>query len=308
MRSSIRMLARLLIVLLLFCGCTISIAEEATVIASFYPVYIFAENLLEGTKGIGLSCITAPSTGCLHDYQLLAGDMAMLSSADAFLICGAGMEGYLNKALEQFPDLNIIDCSVGIELLDEGHEHHHHADEHDEDGGEEEKNAHMWLDPLLAIRMVENMAGGLAVRFPGQAEKILSNAAVYTEKLTQLDSELQEGLEKLSSREIVTFHEAFPYFARRYQLNVVAVMTLEPEEPLSPAAMTELTQEVREHGCPPLFTEPQYASRAALIISRETGAPIFELDPIVTGPYSPDAYEAGMRENMRVLRQALGAE
>lgn len=280
--------------------------KDHVVIASFYPVFIFAENILSGVDGITLKCLSAPSTGCLHDYQLLAGDMENLSHADAFLICGAGMEGYLDKALEQFPDLYIIDSSADIELLAEEHEHHHHDDSHDEEDHDDEANAHMWLDPLRAIQMVGNIADGLVIRFPEHAEQIRENTGFYIEKLTLLDAEIDAGLSSLINRDIVTFHEAFPYFADRYGFNIVAVMALEPEEPLSPAAMIELSDEVMSHGCPPLFTEPQYSSKAAEVISRETGSPVFELDPIVTGDYAPDAYEKGMRKNMLTLIEALG--
>lgn len=291
-----------------------TVADEPhyTVIASFYPIYIFAENILQGIDGISLYCLSAPTTGCLHDYQLLVGDMEKLSEADAFLICGAGMEGYLDQALQQFPELYTVDSSVGIELIEETHEHHHEHSHHENDDHEgdsdehdEEKNAHMWLDPLRAAAMVENLADGLIRRFPEYESEIRANVDIYVTKLTELDREIETSLSGLTARDIVTFHEAFPYFAERYGLNIVAVMALEPEEPLSPAEMIELAEEITEHGCPPLFTEPQYSSKAASVLSRETGAKVFELDPIVTGDYSADSYEKGMRKNMLVLIEAL---
>lgn len=277
--------------------------DDHLVIASFYPIFIFAENILDGIDGFTLKCLSAPSTGCLHDYQLLAGDMEMLSRADAFLICGVGMEGYLDKAIVQFPELHIVDSSVGIDLIEEAHEHHH---DHDKDADEaEDMNAHMWLDPLRACRMVRNLSDGLAVLFPEYDTQIKAAGENYIEKLIYLDREIEEGLKDIQSKDIVTFHEAFPYFADRYDLNIVAVMALEPEEPLSPAAMMELADEIIEHGCPPLFTEPQYSSGAADVLSRETGAEVYELDPIVTGNYTKDAYETGMLINLQTLIDAL---
>lgn len=310
MKRIISLLLALILTCILMPNCfaqeTVSenVTGEHLVIASFYPIYIFAENILDGIDGITLKCLSAPSTGCLHDYQLLVGDMEMLSRADAFLICGAGMEGYMNKAIEQFPDLCIVDSSNEIVLLEETHEHHHEHEEHDDEA--EEMNAHMWLDPLRACQMVENLALGLSDIFPEHATQIRTNADRYIDKLTVLDEEIKDGLSILKSRDIVTFHEAFPYFAERYGLNIVAVMALEPEEPLSPFAMMELADDIVEHGCPPLFTEPQYSSKAAEVLSRETGAKVYELDPIVTGDYLKDSYENGMRRNLQVLIDALG--
>ena len=112
-------------------------------------------------------------------------------------------------------------------------------------------------------------------------------------------------------RDVVTFHEAFPYFAKAYGLNVAAVVNRDPDEALSPAKLAELVRLVKSLGVPPLFVEPQYEDVAAQTIARETGAAIYTLDPVVTGPEENvplTYYEDTMRENMRVLRQALGAE
>lgn len=91
--------------------------DERLVITSFHPIYLFAQNLLQDTEGIRLECLSSPSTGCLHDYQLLTGDMERLSRADAFIICGGGMEGFLERAVTQFPAIRLIDSSTGIALL-----------------------------------------------------------------------------------------------------------------------------------------------------------------------------------------------
>ena len=81
-----KFLAALLAAMLLPLG---AVAE--TIVTSFYPIYIFALNLTEGIEGVEVRNLTAPDTGCLHDYQLQTGDMKKLAAADAFLINGAGM-------------------------------------------------------------------------------------------------------------------------------------------------------------------------------------------------------------------------
>lgn len=66
---------------------------------------------------------------------------------------------------------------------------------------------------------------------------------------------------------------------------------------------------VEELGTPPLFVEPQYDDLAARTLAQETGAEVYTLDPVVTGPTDETAltrYEDVMRENMRTLQQALG--
>lgn len=278
-------------------------AQEKTVVTSFYPIYALTRNLTEGVEGIEVTNLAAPDTGCLHDYQLLTGDMRTLSQAQAFLINGAGMESYLDTVAAQFPQLQVVDASQGIPLLEE-------------DGQalvlgqqEEEANAHIWLDVKNAMKMVENLRDGLQSIFPEQAEAIGINAQGYLLRLSALDAELAQGLANLPRKDIVTFHEAFPYFASAYGLHVAAVVTHEPGEALSPAQLAQLTQAVKDLGLPPLFTEPQYPDLAARTLAAETGAKMYSLDPLVTGPLDDGAltaYEDGMRKNMQTLTEALG--
>ena len=279
-------------------------ASAETVVASFYPIYIFALNLLDGVEGVEVTTLAEPGTGCLHDYQLQTGDMKALARADAFLINGAGMEGYLTGVFEAFPALPVVDASVGVELLEDcpGHDHDGHNHDH-------AYNAHIWLDAQNAIIMVNNLADGLIAALPDHADAIDANRDAYIARLTALDTELETSLSAVSSKDIITFHEAFPYFARAYGLNVAAVVNRDPDDALSPRALAELCRTVVRLGTPPLFIEPQYEDMAAQTIAHETGASIHTLDPIVTGPETDvplTYYEDVMRQNLAVLLEALG--
>ncbi len=275
---------------------------ETVVAASFYPIHLFARNLLEGIPGVALISLSEPTSGCLHDYQLQTSDMKALSKADAFLINGAGMEGYLTDVFEAFPDLPVVDASRGVELLEdcaEDHEDHDHGHAY---------NAHIWLDPKNAVRMVQNLAEGLIAALPEQEAAIAANRDGYIVRLTALDEELAAALAPLPRRDVITFHEAFPYFANAYGLNVAAVVNRDPDDALSPRALAELCKTVTSLGTPPLFTEPQYEDKAAKTIARETGAALYTLDPVVTGPEDAPLtlYEDVMRRNLAVLIEALG--
>ncbi|MBQ6803515.1 MAG: zinc ABC transporter substrate-binding protein, partial [Clostridia bacterium] len=171
-----------------------------------------------------------------------------------------------------------------------------------------EFNAHIWLDPENAVMMVENLVSALSGILPGQAEKIQQNGSAYIARLKTLDEELAAAIAPLPRKTIVTFHEAFPYFARAYRLEVAAVVALEPDEPISPRMLSQVVEAVKNAGNPPLFTEPQYDSAALTAIQQETGAAVFELDPMVTGDGALTAYEDTMRKNLSVLQAALGDE
>ena len=105
--------------------------DKLTVVTSFYPVYLLAQEIVQGAEGIRLENMAQPQTGCLHDYELSISDMKLLETADIFIINGGGMESFLEQALERYPELTVVDTSEGIALLEE-EEHHHHDEEEDE--------------------------------------------------------------------------------------------------------------------------------------------------------------------------------
>lgn len=171
----------------------------------------------------------------------------------------------------------------------------------------------MWLDVANAKIMVSNICDGLCTLMPEHEAKLRQNCDAYLARLDALDQELRAGTADLQGSQIVTFHEAFPYFAKAYGLQVVGVVTVEPGETLSPRGLSELIGTIRTLGNPPLFAEPQYDNLVADTVAAETGAKVWILDPVVTGPMEPAEaagyYEVAMRRNLSVLRQALaGAE
>ena len=290
-----------LLMLLPLTGCGVA-AEDISVMATFYPVYVLAENVLNGVEGVSLTSMTPPATGCLHDYQLLTSDMKALAKAQALLVNGAGMESFLPDLESQFPALRVIDCSQGVELMAESEEH----GRGDHDHGE--YNAHIWLDPQNAVQMVNNLRDGLSALLPEHAGQIAANAESYIARLRALDAELREAIEQLPGKQIVTFHEAFPYFAKEFGLNIIAVVEREPGSEPTPNELQAVIQQIKPLSSKVLFTEPQYAPSAAQTIARETGAKIFTLDPVVTGESTADAMDAylvTMRKNMATLQEAL---
>lgn len=287
----------LLMALMMLCfavSCAAS-AEKKKVMVSFYPIYILAMNVFSGIDSVELDMMTAPETGCLHDYQLMAGDMMKLADADALIVCGAGMEPYLQDVMAQFPELEIIDCSAGIDLIYDVHP--------DEDAPE--PNAHTWLDAMNALQIVRTIADAAISLFPAEKEQIQAKAAAYSDRLLSLDEELRASLASVQGKQIVTFHEAFPYFAKAYGLEIAAVINEEHEDTLSPAQLYQVIEAVKKAGNPPLFTEPQYSDAAAYAVAAETGAKIYALDPIASGVVAPEAYEAGMRSNAEAILKAF---
>ena len=269
-----------------------ALAEPVAVVCSFYPIRVFAENVLTDVPDVTLETLAPAGTGCLHDFQLLPGDLRALEGAKCLVINGAGMESqFLPLLQKEMSALPIVDCSEGIRLIEE----------------DEGPNPHIWLNALNARQMALNMGAQLAALLPEHAEQITANAAAYAERLTALHDELTGLLSGLPARDIVTFHEAYPYFAEEFGLNVVASVTVEPDEAPSPRMIAEAVDRIKRYPVCPLFSEPGISSDALEVIARETKQSIFELSPITDGDGTAGDYEAGMRQNAKTLKEALGA-
>ncbi|MBQ2991553.1 MAG: zinc ABC transporter substrate-binding protein [Clostridia bacterium] len=298
------MLCALLACLMLSGGCALADAEK-TFVTSFYPMYVFTLNVTRDVPGVRVVNMADQSVGCLHDYQLQTRDMVAIEGADALVINGGGMEAFMDKVAAQRPDLPVIEAAEGIEMLcsaAEGHDHGAH-DHHDHGG--EALNAHVWLDPDLAARQVNAIAQGLAAADAENAAAYIANAQAYTSRLEQLKAEIGALLAPHQGKGIVTFHEAFTYFAGAFGIEIAGVIAHDPGEEPGTREIARTCDLVKELGIGALFVEPQYPTKTADTIARETGAAVYMLDPVVSGDGGMDSYETIMMKNAQVLSEAL---
>lgn len=293
------LLASLLCFALLLSGCgtpatpTAPDAGPFTIVASFYPMYIFTLNVALDVPGVVVLNMTEPQTGCLHDYELSTADRKTLEGADAFVINGAGMESFMDLIEDQLKDLPVVEASRGIELIESENEH--------------TVNPHVWVGISGAIQQVKNIAEQLAEIDAVHAVLYQDNATRYVARLEALRDRMHEALKDVENRRIVTFHESFPYFAKEFDLEVVGVVEKEPGQEPTAEELSVLIDIVRAKDVKVLFTEEQYPVKAAETLARETGAKVFAFDFVVTGPKtaSPSSYEDAMERNLTLLKTAL---
>ncbi len=281
--------------------------EKIKIVTSFYPMYLLTSEIVKDIENIELINLANPKTGCLHDYSLTTQEMKILEDSDILIINGAGMESFIDKAIGENEDLKVINASEGIELLTskENSEHEHEHDEHEHDEHSEEINAHVWLNVENAIKQVENINSNL-VEIDIENEKMYNqNTIDYIKELKELDNTIMNEVNKLSYKNIVTFHEAFPYFANRYGLNIVSVVQRETGSEPSAKELQETIESIKSLDVKAIFVEPQYSPKAANTISDETGINTYTLDPIVTKEQEDASYIDVMIKNLEVLKEAL---
>jgi zinc/manganese transport system substrate-binding protein len=258
-----------------------------------------------------------------HDYQLRPTDARKVAQADIIFINGLGLETWVDRLFRTAarPGTPLVDTSAGIETLEgspllpwtsndaspasshaHGHGHDHDADcEHCHTTA---GNPHVWLDPLLALHQARVIAERLALRDPDNAARYQARFEAYAARLTALHEEATVALAPLAGRKLVTFHDSFPYFARRYNLVNGGSIERFPEREPAPRELAQLIATLRANQVEVIFSERGYNPRLLESVARQAGTRIVELDTLEIGTPSPEAYIDGMRSNIRALASA----
>jgi len=197
----------------------------------------------------------------------------------------------MGKITSQMPNLKIVDSSKGIELL--------------KGAGNVGNNPHVWVSISNAIKQVQTIGDQLALLDPKNATKYKENTNVYIKKLEAQSAKMHLALDVIKNRDIITFHDAFPYFAKEFNLNIAGVIEREPGSEPSAKELAETIDKVKSLKVKALLAEPQYSTKSADSIAKETGAKVYTLDPVAMGPINADAYINIMDSNLKTLQEAL---
>ena len=262
--------------------------EQYTVVTSFYPMYIAALNVVGENDHVRLENLSEPQTGCLHDYQLTPADMQLLSTADAFIINGGGIESFLGEVAEQYPGLTIINASEQVDMI--------------------EDNAHAWMNIEDYMTQVKTITEGLSAADPEDAESFSENADAYLNKLSALKEQADEIKALTEGQDIVIFHEAYEYVAEEFGMQVTYVMDLDEERQVSAGEVADVVRAVKDGGVHVILAEELYGKDMGDTVESETDAKVCYLDTLVRGDYDADSYLNAMQQNITLLKEAFSDE
>jgi zinc/manganese transport system substrate-binding protein/manganese/iron transport system substrate-binding protein len=248
-----------------------------------------------GGDRVAVSSIIPAGVGP-EDYEPKPEDAKRLSDAQLVVSNGVGLDDFLDDLLASgsggaTPRLVL---GEGIPALTE-------------DG---EENPHFWLDPSLVKRYyVPRIAAKLAEIDPGGKSTFEANAASYGGQLEALDAELMANVAELppASRKLVTFHDAFPYFARHFGFELVGVILQNVGQEPTAAELADLVAKVKTAGVKAVFSEAQFSPKLSETLAREAG-----ITTVVTtlytdslGPSPADTYLGLMRWDVDQIVAAL---
>lgn len=274
--------------------------DRILVVASIDPLADFARR----AGGDRVEVLTlVPAGASPHTYELKPSQVTQVARANLLVLNGVGFEYWADKLVKAVdnPALVVVDTSKGIPILEaDEDEHATRQDGHGHSGG----NPHIWLDPRQAMVQVGHIRDALVRADSDHAAVYRENATRFLSELEDLDREIIAEVEGWGSRQFIAFHPAWVYFARRYGLEQVGVIEASPGREPSPVELARIVQTAKRIGARAIFAEPQFSSRAAEIIARESGAQVLFLDPLGSS-LKDRGYIAMMRYNVAQMASAL---
>jgi zinc/manganese transport system substrate-binding protein/manganese/iron transport system substrate-binding protein len=236
-----------------------------------------------------------------HTYQPTPRDVQALQGARLAFWNGLGLDETAADLVseQRLPDLTVVVLSDEIVPL-AGDDHELAGDAHsdgDDDGhGHTGGNPHLWLDPAYAIRYVERIRDALVEVDPSNAETYRANAAAYVGEIQALDAWARGEIATIPAerRKLVTFHDAFPYLAEHYGLELVGVVLKSPGREPSAQEIAALVTEMKQHQIPSVYAEPQFNARILELAARDAGVQVRRL-------YS-DAFDSQVTSYLELMR------
>ena len=300
-------LSMLLSVLLLLPGCAqapsgSSQEEGLTVLATTYPVYLFARTVAQGVEGVTVERLNTGSVSCLHDYTLSVDDMKKIEGADVIAMNGAGLEDFMDDALAA-SSAAVIDCSQGVALFENADHIHEEGD-----GGHDHGHwdPHYWMDPGNAAVMVRNLQEGFALADPDHGDAYARNGEEAAGQLPSFAGDCTQALEGAEGAALITFHDGFHYFAQALGLPLLASIEEEEGSEASAAEIREIVSLIRTYEIPAIFTEVNGSDSTAQAIARETGVAVCPLSMIMSGDGDGlDSYCDAISANVETIANAL---
>ncbi len=269
-------------------------AADALKVVTTTTVFADIVQNVGGTR-VAASSIIPPGVGP-EDYEPKPDDARKLEEADLIVSNGVGLDDFLDGLISagagtETPRLVLGD---GVPVLTVG----------------AEANPHFWLDPtLVTAYYLPAISDKLSELDPQGAATFDDNKAAYTATLDALDAELKDKVAEIpeANRRLVTFHDAFPYFAEHYGFEMVGVILENVGQEPTAAELAALVNQVKAAGVKAVFSEAQFSPELTQTLADEAGIAtvVTTLFNDALGPAPADTYVGLMRWNVDQIVPAL---
>ncbi|MCX5734030.1 MAG: metal ABC transporter substrate-binding protein [candidate division NC10 bacterium] len=247
----------------------------------------------------------APAGTDPHTFQPTPDSIRTLSQARVAFFNGSGLEEWWDKTIHSVkkPDVPVIELSKGLATI--------RMPGHSPDGQShaEGQDPHVWLDPNLVKAYVDKIRDALSQADGANSGFYADRAKTYQVKLDELDAWIRTEVEKIpiARRKIVTFHDAFQYFAHRYGLAVKGFVVVSPGKEPSAKALAELTRRIKEERIPAVFAEADFNAKLLEVLAKDAGVKVVTnlYDGSLSSGPPADTYINMLRHNVTQTVNAL---
>ncbi len=248
---------------------TTSPSSKIEVLATFYPLYDFAQNV--GGNKVSVSLLV-PETVDVHDFEPTPSSIAAVSSANVLIYNGAGLEPWIQNVITSAgnPNLITVDTSQGITPLPVSPQFQQ---------GNRTIDPHIWLNPENAKQQVNNILQGLIKADPTDSQYFTANANAYEAKLDELNTEAINATTNTATNTFITFHEAFAYFAKQYNVTQLSILGPFEEEP-TPTDIQNVITAINQNHLKYVGYESLENPAISQSISTQTNATLINMNPI----------------------------
>ena len=270
---------------------------EISVVTSIKPLHSLTSYIMEG---VGEPELIIDGVASPHNFQIKPSHAKMLQNADLVIWIGEDLESFLPTALKSIPKDAVV-----FELLDqsglkklkfreknifEGHDDHGHdenakkEDDHDDHGHDDHGHGHgsfdphIWLDPANAKVIVKKITNQLSKIDKDNASTYKANSKKVIKDLDGLIKEVKNEINKDAS--FVVFHDAYQYFEKRFGLNVIGALTVNPDVMPGAEQLSEIREVIEHEKAKCIFSEPQFNPNIINSIASDTGVKTGVLDPL----------------------------
>lgn len=254
-----------------------------------------------------------PKGGVVETFDPTPSDMTLVAEADLIVINGLGLDEWSAQMVADSGTtarlVELAEDLPGVTYIQGGEEGEEGAPEASPDEyGHSGVNPHLWLDVTYASQYVRRIVEALVDADPDDAAVYVANGAAYQARLTALDAWVREQIAMIpeANRKLVSFHEAFPYYAAAYGLEVVGTIVEAPGQDPSAGELAALVEAIKASGAKAVFTEAQFSPELAQTVASEAGvAVVSDLYNDSLGDPPVDSYEGLIRWDTEKTVEAL---
>ena len=270
---------------------------ETKVVASIKPIHSLASYLMDG---IGKPDLIVDGYASPHGFALKPSHAKMLQEADIVFWVGEDLENFLEKPLgsiakkaekielleiKGLTKLKFRERNIFEEHDDHGHDDHaKKEDDHDDHGHDDHGHAHgeydphIWLDPSNAKVIVKKITNQLSKIDKENSSTYKANSKKLLKDLDNLIKEIKNEINKDAS--FVVFHDAYQYFEKRFGINVIGALTVNPDVMPGAEQLSDIREVIEHEKAKCIFSEPQFNPNIINSIASDTGVKTGVLDPL----------------------------